>query len=209
MAPARSTIREDAMIVVLEVAAEALRKVFGSDVTVCLEDSAQLEAKTAAGKVAELWAFDLARGQIRRGDGKFHASGVVQHPGGWNILAIREEPNLEAPTDGSLRVIGHVIVDANSSGFIRVRDAKGLSGPIRELKPSSISKGELAGGHEVPVGYFQANPQRLIGHIAVYRNDCDFPDSEGMTPEAYRVASINNGDGRALSALAVLGLLHG
>ncbi len=197
------------LMVIREAAAEALRQAFGGEVTVCLESEAELAAKTAAGKVSEVWAFDPARGQIRRGDGKFHAGEVVKHPGGWNILALREEPNLSPPTDGSPFVIGHVIVDVNGSGLVRVRDAKGLMGPIRELKPSSISKGELASANQTPAGFFQANCQRIVGHIAVYRNDTDFTDAEGLTPEAYRVESINNGDGRALSALAVLGLLHG
>jgi len=161
----------------------ALHEKFGEDVFVCLEDDAAREAKTALGKALELWGFDPQTGRIKRGDGKFHAGEVVRHFGGYNAFAIREEPNLEPPTDGSPFVIGHVIVDVNPRGFVRVRDGKGLIGPIRELKPSSVSKGELAPDHATPAGFFQANCQRIVGHIAVYRNDVEFPDAEGETPE--------------------------
>jgi hypothetical protein len=197
------------MVVSLKDAANALRQVFGGDVTVCLEPEEVRGAKTAAGKEPELWVFDPLTGQIRRGDGKFYAAVVVRHFGGYCALAIVEEPNVPVPADGSPRVIGHVIVDVNPRGFVRVRDAKCLIGPIRELKPSSISKGELAPESAKPIGYFQANPQRLGGHIAVYQNDVEFPDAEGETPEQYRISTRQNGDGRALSALALLGLLHG
>lgn len=177
---------------------EDARQKLGEDTFIVLEPAEAVEAKRAADKETELWGFDLATGQIRRGDGKFHAAGVVRHPGGWNLCAIIEEPD-----NPDAEVIGHVIVDVNPRGLVRVRTNKGLSGEILELKPSSLSKGELDASGRDPDGLFEANPQRLKGKIGVFRNNVDFPDEEGLAPAEFAKRST---DGRSLSALAVLGL---
>jgi len=195
------------------ISLEEARKRLGDDVVICLEpegvpdieDEGRPERKSLADKLPGLWVFDPRTGRIQRGDGKFHAAGVVKHPGGWNLAAVIEEPSVEPPEEGP-HVVGHVIVEVNPRGFVRRRLGKGLSGAIHELMPSSISKGEGAGEEEEPVGYFEANCQRICGSIAVYLREVDFPDDEGMTPERFRKCSE---DGRSLSALAVAGLLHG
>lgn len=160
-----------------------------------------------AGKEAELWGFSLATGWIQRGDGKFHAAGVVAHPGGWNLAAIVEEPNVIPPSDRP-HIVGHIIVEMKARGhfrvYVRVRKAKGLNGEILELKPSSLSKGELDASGREPDAIFEANPQRLQGMIAVYRHDVEFPDEESMTPAEFVAQST---DSRSITALAKLGLL--
>ncbi|MBI4133257.1 hypothetical protein HY478_01450 [Candidatus Uhrbacteria bacterium] len=194
---------------------EEVRAQLGDDVVICLEpeavrlektDPAAKEAAAKAGKgdpEQELWVFDPKTGRSGRGDQKFFDVRVVDR-GGWNQLVVFEEPGLADPPEGERRVIGHVIVDVNPRGMVRHRTAKGLNGGMLELKPSSVSKGDLAGGEETPVGYFEANPQRIGGgYIAVYRHEVDFPDEEGMTPVDFRAQST---DGRSLSALAKCGL---
>ncbi|MBI5370105.1 hypothetical protein HZA85_02880 [Candidatus Uhrbacteria bacterium] len=175
----------------------------GDRAVIFLEPADFVDAKVAAGREAELWVFDLATGQIRRGDGKFHALGVVAHPGGWNLGAVIEEPNTASPAEGP-HIVGHIVVDVNPRGFVRVRTAKGLNGPVMELKPSSLSKGELEASGGAPDGIVEANPQRIVGTMAVFRNDVDFPDEEGMMPREFVAQST---DGRSIAAVAKLGLL--
>ena len=181
--------------------AEAQKRL-GTDVFIMLESEGSCEKKTAAGKQDEIWGFSLLFGRLRRPDGKFHEAGVFLHPAGYEVLAINEEPT--APPGVP---IGHIIVDVNEHGFVRTRTNKGLSGEILELKPSSLSKGDLAASGRVPDGLpQQANPQRIIGAMGAYLNVCDFPDTEGMSPEQFRVTSA---DGRSHSALAAVGLYVG
>lgn len=171
-----------------------------------LEPPESADPKIQAGKSLELWVYDPQLSVIRRGDNRFHFAGVVRHPGGWFTCAIVEEPNINAPEDGGPRIVGHVIVDVNPRGFIRARTAKGLNGDILELKPSSVSKGELDQSGRKPDATFEANPQRIMGTIAVYRNNVEFPDEEGMRPLDFVAQST---DGRSITALAKLGLLSG
>lgn len=171
-----------------------------------LEPPESADPKIQAGKSLELWVYDPQISVIRRGDNKFHHAGVVRHPGGWYTCAIIEEPNINAPEDGGPRIVGHVIVDVNPRGFIRSRTNKGLNGDILELKPSSVSKGELDQSGRKPDALFEANPQRIDGTIAVFRNDIEFPDEEGIRPSEFVACST---DGRSITALAKLGLLSG
>lgn len=182
---------------------ENARAILGEGAFICLESEDVIATKVAAGKEAELWGFGLNTGRIQRGDGKFHAAGVVRHPGGWNLAAIIEEPNVTPPTNGP-HIVGHVIVDVNPRGLIRVREAKGLNGIMLELKPSSISKGELEASGRQPEGLGEANPQRIVGTMAFFRNDVEFPDDEGVTPATFVAQST---DGRSITAVAKLGLL--
>lgn len=173
----------------------------GEEVTfIFLEPAEIIASRLAAGKEAELWGFDLATGQIRRGDKKFHAAGVIRHPGGWYLAAIIEEPGVTAPAEGP-HIVGHVIVDVNPRGLIRVRTGKGLSGEILEVKPSSLSKGDLDSSGRTADGLYEVNPQRLLGTIAIFRHDVEFADEEGMTPSAFVAAST---DGRSICAVAKL-----
>lgn len=175
------------------------------DVVVCIEPDDIREAKQGTKDEPALWVWDPATGTTRRGDHKFFDVPYVRR-GAYGHPAIRQEPLLPDPPAGERRVIGHVIVETNAAGLVRVRQAHGLNGPVLELKPSSVSKGELAGGEEVPVGHFEADPQRLGGgYVAVYhRKNVDFPDSEGMPPRAFVDQST---DGRGISACVKAGLV--
>lgn len=176
------------------------------DVVVCLEPDDIREAKRGTSDEPTLWIWDPATGTTRRGDNKYFDVPYVRR-GAYGHPVIRQEPLLPDPPEGARRVHSHVIVETNAAGLVRVRQAQGLNGPILELKPSSVSKGELAGGEETPVGYFEADPQRISGGvIAVYhRKNVDFPDSEGMPPRAFVALST---DGRSVSALVRAGLLY-
>lgn len=171
-----------------------------------LEPPESADPKIQAGKSLELWVYDPQMSIIRRGDNKFHFADVVRHPGGWYTCAIIEEPSVPKPANGSPRIVGHVIVDVNPRGFIRARTVKGLNGDILELKPSSVSKGELDQSGRKPDALFETNPQRIDGTIAVYRHDVEFPDEEGMKPLDFVAKST---DGPSITALAKLGLLSG
>jgi hypothetical protein len=182
---------------------------FGRPVLFCLEPDEVRLAKIKAGKEAELWCFDPATGRIRRGDGKFFDVRMVNR-GGWFQPVIHEEPNVPAPEDGSPRVVSHVVIEMNRYGAprVRVRRIQGLNGEVLELKPSSISKGELADkgklvGNFYDSNFFESNPQHIEGVIEVYLVNADFPDAEGMTPDEFRRQST---DGRSLAALAKAGL---
>lgn len=181
---------------------EEARRRLGENVVVCLEPDEVRGAKIGGGKSGELWCFDPATGRSGRGDGKFHDARYVDR-GGWGQIALYEEPNVPVPEDGSPRVVGHVVIEQSPGGLVRVRKAKGLNGEILELKPSSISKGELAEKGMKPVGYIESNPQRIEGMIAVYVVVAYFPNAEGMMPGEFRKQST---DGRSLSALAKAGL---
>ena len=178
-------------------------QILGAHTQILLEPKEVSGAKIGAGKNHELWVFDPENGTIRRGDNKFHACGLVLHPGGWHAAAIIEEPSILPPEQGP-RIIGHVIVDVNPRGYVRVRTNKGLNGDILELKPSSISKGEIESSRRTPDALFEANPQRISGTIAVFRNDVEFPDKEGMNPSEFVFRST---DARSITAIAKLGLL--
>src|SRR3990167_8184728 len=116
-------------LISFEDARRALESAFGEPVTICLESGESLAAKEAAGKQDELWRFDLGPDnlawRITRGDGKFFDIRWADR-GGYGHPQIFEEPNLPTPPEGERRIVGHVIVEANRSGLVRVRTAKGL-----------------------------------------------------------------------------------
>jgi hypothetical protein len=180
--------------------------VLGPGVVICLEPDEVRDAKYKAGKMSELWCFDPATGRISRGDGKFCDARYVDR-GGWGQIVLYEEPNVPQPADPTMpRIVGHVVIETTrkyGALLVRVRKATGLNGGILELKPSSISKGELAERSLEPVGYFEANPQRIMGMIAVYLVETDFPEEEGRTVLQFFKHST---DGRSLAALAKAGL---
>ncbi|MDO8435534.1 MAG: hypothetical protein Q7S89_02530 [bacterium] len=195
-------------LISLEQARNAL-KTLGEGVAICLESDESRAAKEAAGKADELWRLELGEDgltwRIRRGDDKFYDVRWADR-GGYGHPQMFQEPNLPDPPEGERRIVGHVIVEQNTNGLVRVRTVKGLNGEVLELKPSSISKGDLAASGEEPAGYFQADPQRIGGgYIAVYhRSNMDFPDTEGMSALEVIVSST---DGRAINAVAKAGLL--
>lgn len=187
------------------ISLEEAQRLLG-DVVICLEPDDIRQARQGTGRELELWIWDPKTGTTRRGDHKFFEVPYVRR-GTYGHPAIYQEPLLPDPPEGERRVIGHVIVETNAAGLVRVRKAQGLSGEITELKPSSISKGDLAGDEEIPVGYFEADPQRIGGgYIAVYRRKgvVDFPDEEGMLPKAFVESST---DGRGVNAVAKCKLL--
>lgn len=151
------------------------------------------------------WGFDPVTGWAGREDGKFHRAEVVRHPKGYPVLVLREEPNTPEADDGRPRVVGHVIVEVNQSGLVRTRAEESPNGLILELKPSSISKGELEQSGREPDALYLANAQRLLGFIAAYKVEVSFPDSDGLTPQEF---VANSTDGRSITALAKLGLLN-
>ena len=185
---------------------EEARRRLGEGVVICLEPDAILERKVAEDKAAELWCFDPVTGRSGRGDGKFHDARYVER-GGWGQIALYEEPNVPQPADPTMpRVVGHVVIETTrkyGALLVRVRKATGLNGGMLELKPSSISKGELAEKGLKPVGDIESNPQRIVGMIAVYVMETDFPEEEGRTVIQFGRHST---DGRSLAALAKAGL---
>lgn len=179
---------------------EAQRRLGGA--SIYLESEAVVKKKLAEGKGTELWIYVPDLGRIARGDGKFFDIRMVDR-GGWFQPVIHEESTVSAPEDGSPRVIGHVIIERNPNGYVRTRRAKGLNGEVLELKPSSVSKDQLADKGMKPVGLAESNPQRIRGVMEIYLVNMDFPDAEGMTPAEFRKQST---DGRSLSALDKAGL---
>ncbi len=111
------------------ISLEEAQRLLGDDVTICLESQEALDLRTANGTTEQLWQFDPSNGRIQRGDSRFHAAGMVQHPGGWLLCALIEEPNTTPPEEGP-HVIGHVIIEyarpSKDSLVVRVRKAKGL-----------------------------------------------------------------------------------
>lgn len=180
------------------------QKQLGKNVFIVLESQTSAQAKRDAGKEVEIWGFDLDLACLQRPDGKFRKSGILLHPAGYYALGVVEEPNLEREPN-QFCVVGHVIVDVNPRGLIRTRKNKGFNGAILELKPSSLSKGELAESGREPEGLGEANAQVIEGMIAFFRNDVEFPDEEGMTPERFVNEST---DLRSIGAIAKLGLLN-
>ncbi|MFA5412944.1 MAG: hypothetical protein WC348_00135 [Patescibacteria group bacterium] len=182
----------------------AVRRLDGA--FVYLEPEEVAARKLSEGKGVELWYFDPATGRIARGDGKFFDIRMVDR-GGWGQIVLYEEPNVPQSADPTMpRIVGHVVIETTrryGALLVRVHKATGLNGGILELKPSSISKGELAERGLEPVGYFEASPQRIMGMIAVYLMETDFPEEEGRTVLQFFKHST---DGRSLAALAKAGL---
>jgi len=181
-------------------------------VMICLEPDEILEKKTTPDetekdKSAELWVFNSATGESGRIDDRFFKICYVDR-GGWGQLGVYEEPHVlvdEYYGFPLYRIVGHVIIDVAPDGRVQSRKAKGLEGEILELKPSSVSKGELVEKEMTPAGYFLANPQRIMGYIAVYLNPVPAAEGEGwMLPRDFVAAST---DGRSITALTKAGLL--
>ena len=146
------------------------------------------------------WIFDLKDGAIRRLDGRFF-EGIIVDREAFSQLAIIEEPNKPEGTN----FIGQVIVEFDpENGLVRTRKSKGLNGEVLELKPSSLSKGEISEKGKKS-GFIEANPQRIGGgYIEIVLIETSFPAEEGMKPERFVEQST---DARSMSALAKAGLL--
>jgi hypothetical protein len=149
---------------------EEARRLLGQDTFIVLESDEAMARRTADGTQEQLWGFHLGTARLQRGDGKFHAADIGPHPKGYYLLRLIEEPNITPPEDGS-HIIGHVIVEVNPDGYVRVRMMIGLNGETIELNPSSVTKDELDQSGRSPDGIFDTNLQRIVGSVAVYRHD--------------------------------------
>ena len=146
------------------------------------------------------WGFDLKQERIRRKDGKFFEV-QMRNRGSFCQPAIIEEPNKPKDTD----IIGQVVIEYDGM-YVRARTVQGLNGPVLELMPSSLSKGELVESGRV-VGKIEANPQRIGGgYIEVVLVDVVliFKGEGGIPPWEFVRRST---DARSIAALAKAGLL--
>lgn len=185
------------------------QELLGKNTVVCLEPDNIISDKIDSGKYPELWGFNVATAISGRGDNKFFDVRLIDR-GGYHQLAIYEEPGVETKI-GEIRVVGEIIIEI-SEGIIVARKANGLNGPIYELKPSSISKGELAPENQKPIAFIESNPQRIMGLMAVYiveREEPPIPDKEKgeklMAFEKFCRLKTDDGrqDGRSLAAAYV------
>lgn len=181
------------------------RELLGNNVVICLEPPETMEQKIEDGKGDQLWTLDPETGVSGRGDKKFFQVRLIDR-GGFNQPVIYEEPSVEK--SGDKRVVGQIIIETWDDQIV-VRKAKGVSGDILELKPSSISKGELVKNGIKPIGFIEANPQRIVGTIEVYKIKLDEeptlkPGEELMYPSDFTEKSS---DARSLAALAVAGII--
>jgi len=146
------------------------------------------------------WVFDPEDGATKRLDGRFFEGRIVDR-GAFNQLAIIEEPNKPEGTS----LIGQVVVEFDpENGLVKTRKSKGLNGEILELKPSSLSKGEISEKGQ-KCGNIETNPQRIGGgYIEIVLMNTNIPSAEGMTPLEFIAQST---DARSISALAKAGLL--
>lgn len=186
------------------ISLEEAQKLLGN-VVICLEPEKTMQDKITAGKEKELWIFSPVTGVSGRGDKKFFEVRLIAREG-FNQLVIWEEPGIEKPDDK--RIVGQVIIEVWDNQII-ARKAKGVNGEILELKPSSISKGELAKNGVKPIGYIEANPQRIVGTIEVYMVKLSEeptlkPGEELMYPTHFANKST---DARSLAALVAAGIL--
>lgn len=180
---------------------EAVKRL-GKNVVVCLEPKEKMREKLLARKGQELWIFDPKTGIEGRSDKKFFEI-RLEDRGGYNQLVLHEEP-LVIKVPGEMRIIGQVIIEM-IDGQIIARTTKGINGNIWELKPSSVSKGELIKNGVQPIGYIETNPQRTDGTVEVYIVNLKEqpqlkPNETMMTPVEFSKRST---DARSLAALTV------
>lgn len=132
--------------------------------------------------------------------------GYSEEDGGYSRIAIREQPGDPAPTDGTQKRIGAILIHQRSDGKLRVeRNAVGsLSDPTQRLRlprASNSNQAALPGKH---LGWMVSNDQVIKagvadGQIEVLYAQGDFPDDQAMTPSEIRASAI---DGLSLAALA-------
>ena len=187
------------------ISLEEAQKLLGN-VVICLEPEKTMQEKIAKGKENELWRFNPATGISGRGDQRFFDIRIGDR-GGYNQLFMYEEP-LVKPVPGQDRIIGQIIIEM-LDGKVVARTAKGINGEVLELKPSSISKGELIKNGVQPVAYIETNPQRADGTVEVYLVNLKEqpqlkPNETMMTPAEF---AKNSRDARSLAALTVAGLI--
>ncbi|MCK5122605.1 MAG: hypothetical protein KAQ87_00410 [Candidatus Pacebacteria bacterium] len=187
-------------MITLEEAQTALEKIFGKDVKIALEP-------IVPEKEDQLWRFDLLTGIIGRNDrALFEAEVILRKDKGYHQLIIREEPGADEKATKRQgiegRIIGEVIIE-RYNGIVVTRHNSGLNGKILELKPSSLSKGELMPEDATPLAFIEANPQRIEGLIAVYVVDVKEPFEVGPDEELMSLEEFirRTTDGRSLSAI--------
>ncbi len=182
------------------------QELLGKNTIICYEPDSVILANIASEKYSELWGYNVATAISGRGDKKYFDVRLIDR-GGYYQLVIYEEPGIETVI-GEIRVVGEIIIEI-SEGIIVARKAKGLNGPIYELKPSSISKGELAPENQKPIAFIESNPQRIMGLVAVYvveREEPPIIDKEKgeklMAFERFCKLRTKDGrqDGRSLAA---------
>lgn len=152
------------------------------------------------------WVFDPARRCLRRLDGRFFevrmfGRGAFEQPG------IYEEPDLgDEPSDGTPRIVGHVVIARNPRGLIQVTTGRGLDGnEFVQATMSSRSNPEpvTRPSDSQRTALVQFNPQRIGGgFVRIDLVEDEFPDAEGMTVQELRRTT----DGRTLAALGAFGL---
>lgn len=171
---------------------------------------AEKEAKGEA-EEAKLWYLELTEDgtfQLCRGDQRLMAVGFSRELGHLSMPMVIEDPWItEVNADGK-RVVGQVVVVVNPRGLVKTRSGTSYDGPTVEVHSASahkIVKENLSfATTDTLVGYFNANPKRISGVIAVHLVREEFADSEGMSPQDIVKNTL---DGRAVNAIAKAGLL--
>lgn len=182
------------------------QELLGKNTVICVEPDGMMARKISDDKASELWGFNVYNAISGRGDRKYFDVRPIDR-GGWYQLAIYEEPEIEAEED-EIRIVGQIIIEY-CRGIIVVREADGLNGPIFELKASSISKDQLAPEDSEPVAYFETNPQRIMGLVAVHLvklpNLPEISDGEiYMAWEEFcKITNDGRQDGRSLAAASI------
>jgi len=182
-------------------AQKVLEDEFGPDVRIALEPIVE-------GREEQLWSFDSVAGIMGRADKLLYEARVkYREDKKYYSLVLVEEPGADEKSttrEGIAgRVVGDLIIE-RYSGIVVTRKNSGFNGEILELKPSSLSKGDLAPMGKVPLAYFESNPQRIEGLIAIYVVDVeeDFvlgPGEQRMSLEEFIRRTT---DGRSLGAIA-------
>lgn len=174
--------------ITLSGAQKALEDKFGPGVKIALEPIVE-------GKEDQLWRFDLTMGKIGRDDEKlFEAKVILREDKNYYQLVIVEEPATEG-------YVGHVGVDILGTKVI-ARGNSGLNGPIIELKPSSVSRGEKLTPGSKCIDEVETNPQRIIGKIkccTTQLEDVELKPGERLTPIIDFLRETT--DGRSISSL--------
>lgn len=193
---------------------------------IALGDNAHYDQMRAADKGNQLWGVDLAFDgkevtvSLGRCDGAFYRilferkslpNGVVFYS---PILI--EEPN--APVVNGRRVVGHVIVEHNAEGLVRLGDLNDrhyTGEPLVQLPLGSLSnkKTPQPFATDRSRGYFEANCKRLSGWIEVFERQIKLAELDQPARTLFYRGTMGvdtfkalSGDGRSLSALAKAGL---
>jgi len=189
------------IIIPLEEGRIVLEREFGKGIKLALEP-------IVSEREDQLWRFDLVTGIVGRNDRALYEAEVVfREDKGYYQLKITEEPGADEKATKRQgiegRVVGEVIIERHN-GIVVTRHNSGFNGKILELKPSSLSKGELMPKDAIPIAFIEANPQRIEGLIAIYVIDVKEPLEAGQGEELMSLEEFirKTTDGRSLGAIA-------